>query len=168
MPSNAKDLQNITRSLPISAANTTLLEIRQMDAAPLSSLARITGSKSECYGYIGLELNDITFHFGVEWKDRQIASCAELLYENYYYLTAPDWTLFFKKCKSLLFGKVYGIFSPSQLMEWAATYAAEWTELSIELSLNAHNQHKSDKMDARVSKIAQSIWNNENTKQWGS
>jgi len=69
-----------------------------MELAPLSSLVPLNnGSKAECYKFISLEINAATFHFGVDWKDQQVASCAEMLYENYHYLSGGDWFLFFKR-----------------------------------------------------------------------
>ena len=128
------------------SSNTSLLHIRQLNYPPISRLVVRNENgpvdKSLCYDFISKYISNVLTFFGEDWKAELIFEMAETIYADYYYLTMADWKLLAQRIKSSYYGKVYGKFTPSVLMNWVGQYAAEWTQVSIDISLSSHNAHK--------------------------
>lgn len=68
--------------------------------------------------------------FGGTWNEAQIADCAKVCFDEWYYLTFAELAHFAQKAKSGGFkeeGKqlLYGQFSPANLIDWFVTYTSE-------------------------------------------
>jgi hypothetical protein len=131
------------------------MAIRKLDYPAVSKLLIKTENgvdKTPCYDFIAEYIENVLIFFGEEWKSTTIYDTAETIYADYYYLTLADWKLIAQRIKASHYGKVYGKFTPSVLMDWISLYAGEWTQTSIDISLSGHDLHKAlnDPRDARA------------------
>lgn len=117
----------------------SVAEIRKFGGYPISEIVRTSG-KSEAENFLKIHLFLINSFFGSQWTDSQMNICAQLLYSQYHFWTGYDWELFSQKLMCGYFGKVFGAFSPAQLMEAAEKYNDEWMEVSENKSIHSHNQ----------------------------
>ena len=137
-------------AITISGTETSVRDIRELGLPPLSRMVGLTGSRFESELLISLTVQEIVFFFGATWSDKQLINAAKMLYENYYKFSAADWILFAKMCMSARFGKVYGVFSPSVLMDWAADFEKDWTQEAIRSSMSSHEEIRNKTLDNRV------------------
>ena len=129
--------------------------IRKLDYPAVSKLLIKTDNgidKKPCYDFIAEYIENVLIFFGEEWKSTTIYDTAETIYADYYYLTLADWKLIAQRIKASHYGKVYGKFTPSVLMDWISLYAGEWRQVSIDISLSGHESNKSltDSRDLRA------------------
>lgn len=141
------DLQTYKQNLKdvMVSSNTPLIEIRKLAYPPVSNLLIKDNGKvdrRQCIAFISEYVLNIATFMGVEWNSDTIADVAESIYSDYYFLTLADFKLMAHRIKSCYYGKVYGKFSPMQLLEWVGDYAGEWTQCSIDISLSGHDAHK--------------------------
>lgn len=121
--------------------------IRKYETAPLCALMKSDGEhrdKSECYRLVKIVILAINQFFGVTWVDYQLTEVAKEFYTKYWYWSQLDLKNFMHRCRSLYWGKSYGIYAPITLMQWAAHYDDEWVEASISETLNEHHRLKRD------------------------
>lgn len=121
-------------------ANSSLAEIRQAGTPPISSLIRAE-DKTECYKFIMGMILMINQFLGVAWSDYQLEEAAKTFYAKHYYWHQLDMKSFINKCRAMEYDKLLSVnqWSPFMLMNWAAQYDAEWLQVSIEQSLQAHD-----------------------------
>lgn len=122
-----------------------------MGGMPLSSLVKKTdgvADKSEAHKFIQLVIVWMCQYFGVVWNDLQIKESSRQLYENYFYFSQYDWRHFMSRVTSGYFGKMFGAFNTSMLMEYAAIHSEEW--LSASEGLKKHELDLIGKQEEKV------------------
>lgn len=102
--------------------DTPATELYRLNTPPLSSL-----NEPFINGVLVLQLLiiEILDFLGVEWSENQIQDCGELAYPEYYWFTIAELKQFSQRVKMGYFGKIYGKFSPSTLMEYFKDYAGD-------------------------------------------
>lgn len=150
-PKNSKELFKAISDLDISGTRTSVMEVRNMGGMPLSSLVKKTdgvADKSEAHKFIQLVIVWMCQYFGVVWNDLQIKESSRQLYENYFYFSQYDWRHFMSRVTSGYFGKMFGAFNTSMLMEYAAIHSEEW--LSASEGLKKHELDLIGKQEEKV------------------
>lgn len=140
-----EDLWGAISQLPI-VANMALSEVMKLDTPPLSSWVMKTeegADKERCYKFIRKMLLDLCKFFGNAWSDFQVIESAKTMYDNYYYLSPADWRLFERRCIALVWGKIFGAFTPAVLMEWVGNFVSERDELVVNETLAEHDKQRS-------------------------
>lgn len=74
--------------------------------------------------------------YGVEWSDEQVRECAELLYDDYYWLTLAELKHFTLMAKTSKFGKVYGKMNPVTFIDWLGQYADNSIEIRRQAAIS--------------------------------
>lgn len=151
-PKSSSELWTAISDVDISGNNTSVLAVRGMGGNPISSLVKKNDGitdKSECHKFIKLCTVYLCQFFGVTWNDVQIMESSKQLYENYYFWTEYDWKHFMSRVVSGYFGKMFGAFNPSMLMEYAAAHGEEWMNVSEGLSV-----HEMDLIKRSEDKVA--------------
>lgn len=122
---------DVWREIPVKASM-AIAEIHSMKTPEISTINR--GEKSTepaiiLYEFVIIGLLEF---FGVEWSKEQIRECAELLFNEYYWLHIAELKHLITKVKTgeieMADGKkfkTYGKFNPQLLMECFSQYADE-------------------------------------------
>lgn len=132
-PTSSTELFKVISDLDISGTRTSVMDIRKMNGSPLSSLVKRSDSgadKSEAHKFIQLVIVWMCQYFGVSWNDLQVKESSKQLYENYFFWSEYDWRHFMSRVTSGYFGKMFGAFNTSMLMEYAALHCNEWYSAS--------------------------------------
>lgn len=103
----------------------TQMEIVKIGGSAISVVNQNTGTKENGITIFECTVLDLLEFFGLEWSVNQIRGASEILFDEYYYWTLAELKHFSLKTKKGDFGKVYGKFSPSTLMECASAYDSE-------------------------------------------
>lgn len=112
--------------------------------------------ESNTIAYLELWLTDLNDSVNLKNKmtGGQIQATAEAIYDQYYMLTIPDLTLFFKNIKNGVYGQFYESLDRFKIMEWLK----EYFDLRCETAMLMGERHKerfnvnSDKMHPDVIK----------------
>lgn len=98
-------------------------EIQEMKTPEISTINRgenTTEPAIALYEFVVLGLLEF---YGCEWSKEQIRECAELLFNEYYWLHIAELKHLITRIKTQT--KIFGKFSPAQLMEAFSQYADE-------------------------------------------
>lgn len=101
------------------------MEIVKIGGSAISVVNQNAGTKENGITIFECTVLDLLEFFGLEWSVNQIRGASEILFDEYYYWTLAELKHFSLKTKKGDFGKVYGKFSPSTLMECASAYDSE-------------------------------------------
>lgn len=132
---------SVWQQLPVKA-DMLPLEILQKSTPELSTLNRGTGSTENSIMMLEAVVLMLLEFYGVEWSELQVRETAELWSSEYYWLHIAEIKHFLTKCKTGKYGKVFGKFSASTLMEWLGQYAAESMASREELFTRKNEQYK--------------------------
>ena len=131
----------------------TVADIRLLNGKPISSLVK-NGDKSEVEAFLKMHLITINAFFGSQFTDIQISISGKLLYSQYYYWSNNDWEHFSQRLMCGEYGKLFGAFSPAQLMEAAQKHDEQWMEVSMDKSIHAHAERGAIETKAVPEKVA--------------
>ena len=122
-------------------------ELWRLDTPPVATLN--AGEKNTLQGQavFGALINALVKFFGAVWTPNQIAECAKVCFDEWYYLSFAELAHFSQRAKSGYFkepGKplFYGQFSPANIIDWFCTYTAENLDERATYFRNPNNDSK--------------------------
>jgi len=122
-------------------------ELWQMGTPAIATLN--IGEKNTLKGeaVFGALINTLVKFFAAIWTPAQIADCAKVCFDEWYYLSFAELAHFSQRARSGYFkepGKplFYGPFSPANVIDWFCTYTAENLQQREAYFANAGNDSK--------------------------
>jgi hypothetical protein len=91
----------------------------------LPALSSLNEPKTNGVLVLQLVILEILDFIGQEWNKSQITECSELAYQEYYWFNTGELKQFSQRVKTGYFGKIYGKFAPTHLMEYFKEYSDE-------------------------------------------
>lgn len=91
----------------------------------ISSLNAGTGSIEIGKSLFEAALISFLDFYGIDWTDEQFDDCIDIMHSEYHWFSMPELKHFMTRAKSGSYGKVFGKFAPSVLMDWLREYADE-------------------------------------------
>lgn len=101
------------------------MDVVKMGLPQISTINRGQMSKEAGITVFETMILDLLEYYGVEWNPPQIRSVAELMFDEYYYWSLAELKHFILKVKRGDYGKLFGKFSPSNIVDYASTYNSE-------------------------------------------
>lgn len=127
-------------------------EIQEMKTPEISTINRgenTTEPAIAVYEFVVLGLLEF---YGCEWSKEQIRECAELLFNEYYWLHIAELKHLITRIKTQT--KVFGKFSPAQLMEAFSQYADESLRARQEaFERKANDERYEERWDSRGARL---------------
>lgn len=121
-------------------------EIQGMKTPEISTINRGEGNKEagiSLYEFVVLGLLEF---YGCEWSAVQIREAAEILFSEYYWFHIAELKHLIVRIKSGDMGKVFGKFSPAQLMEFFSAYADEsFKARKLAFEIQSDNERQSER-----------------------
>lgn len=110
-----------------------MVELYKMNTPTISELVKGEGKKDKGVAVFAAMVLRLVQFFGGTWTKEQIMECAQVCYDEWYYFTFAELGHFAQRAKAGKFkigdrALIYGPFSPSTLIDWLTTYAAETDE----------------------------------------
>lgn len=129
------------------------------DTPTLGAVKRQYGDKF-INGYIKIWIINLVefLNIGKNMKDEQITETAEMIFDDYVYLTLADISLVFKRAKRGYYGKVYDRLDGQIILDWFSQYHDERCRAAQDISISeksSHSDRSERSADAQMMRINQ-------------
>jgi len=120
------------------------IALREMNTPAVAVLNAGEQNTLKGEAVFGALIHGLVKFFGAVWTPAQIAECAKVCFDEWYYLSFAEVAHFAQRARAGYFkepGKplFFGQFSPANIIEWLCTYTAENLQQREAYYCNPHN-----------------------------